>query len=124
MARSASDALAGQVFTVEDVKVLSARLDGVDAAGLREAVDQFKDRLGRAVVVLATVEEDKARLVVGVNKELSKAIHAGQLAGFVAAQLGGKGGGRPDMAQAGGTQVAQLDSALASVAGWVGERIR
>lgn len=124
MARSASNALAEQVFTVEDVKVLSARLDGVDAAGLREAVDQFKDRLGRAVVVLATVEEDKARLVVGVNKELSKAIHAGQLAGFVAAQLGGKGGGRPDMAQAGGTQVAQLDSALASVAGWVGERIR
>ena len=124
MARSASNSLSEQVFSVEDVKVLSARLDGVDAGGLREAVDRFKHSLGRAVVVLANVEDGKVRLVVGVDKALSDTIHAGQLAGFVAAQVGGKGGGRPDMAQAGGTQPEQLNQALASVEGWIREKIQ
>jgi alanyl-tRNA synthetase len=124
MARSASDNLIDQVFTIEDVKVLAARLDGVDAAGLRDAVDQFKHRLGKAVVVLTSVEDDKVRIVAGVEKALSASIHAGKLAGFVAAQVGGKGGGRPDMAQAGGTRVENLDQALASVEEWVREKIQ
>ncbi|GAB4200546.1 MAG: alanine--tRNA ligase [Wenzhouxiangellaceae bacterium] len=122
-AKSAVDSLSSQVFEVENVKVLSTRLDGVDAAGLREAVDRFKQSLGSAVVVLATVDEGKVRLAVGVSKALTGTLHAGQLAGFVAEQVGGKGGGRPDMAQAGGNDPSQLSAALASVGDWVAGRV-
>jgi alanyl-tRNA synthetase len=115
--------LADAAKLVGDVKVLSEIVDGADAAALREAVDKLKDRLQKAVVVLGTVEEDKVRLVVGVTKNLSDKVKAGDLANFIAQQVGGKGGGRPDMAQAGGSDIAALLPALASVHAWVAQKL-
>ncbi len=102
--------------------VITEIIDGADIDTLRETCDRLKDRFPCAVVVLAAVEDDKVRLVAGVTKSYSSTIHAGQLANFVAQQLGGKGGGRPDMAQAGGTDASKLAEALASVSAWVAER--
>jgi alanyl-tRNA synthetase len=99
--------------------VLALHLDGADAKSLRDTVDQFKNKLGTAVVVLAAVEGDKAALVAGVTQDITAKLRAGDLMGYVAGQLGGKGGGRADMAQGGGTNLAALDSALASVIPWV-----
>ncbi|MBI4692579.1 MAG: alanine--tRNA ligase [Gammaproteobacteria bacterium] len=111
--------LADSAVQVGEVKVLAEIIEGADAAALRDAMDKLKDRLPRAAIVLATVEDGKVRLVAGVTKDLTGKLHAGNLAGFVAGQVGGKGGGRPDMAQAGGTDAAALPAALASVPGWV-----
>ena len=100
--------------------MLALNLDGADSKSLRDTVDQFKNKLGKAVVLLATVEEDnKVALVAGVTQNLTDKIKAGDLMRHVAEQIGGKGGGRPDMAQGGGNDVAALESALASVASWV-----
>jgi alanyl-tRNA synthetase len=108
--------LAAGAVTVGTVKVLAARVDGADAGGLRAAVDQLKSRLGSAVIVLAAVEApDKIVLVAGVTGDLTARVRAGELVGSVAAQVGGKGGGRADFAQAGGNNPQQLDAALASV---------
>jgi alanyl-tRNA synthetase len=108
--------LAAGAVTVGSVKVLAARVDGTDAGGLRAAVDQLKSRLGSAIIVLATVEApDKIVLVAGVTGDLTARVRAGELVGSVAAQVGGKGGGRADFAQAGGNKPQQLDAALASV---------
>jgi alanyl-tRNA synthetase len=115
--------LADSAVQVGDVKVLAEIIEGADAAALRDAMDKLKDRLPRAAIVLATVEDGKVRLVAGVTKDLTGKLHAGNLAGFVAGQVGGKGGGRPDMAQAGGTDAAALPTALASVPGWVAEQL-
>jgi alanyl-tRNA synthetase len=104
-------------------KLLVQQLDGADATTLREAMDRLKDKLQTAVIVLATVEEDKVKLVAGVTSNLTAKVNAGQLANFVASQVGGKGGGRPDLAQAGGPDVAALPAALESVQGWVAERL-
>ncbi|MDG4552690.1 MAG: alanine--tRNA ligase [Candidatus Competibacter sp.] len=111
--------LLGQTVQVDSVKVLAARLDGVDAKTLREAVDRCKDQLKAAAVVLATVEEGKVRLVAGVTSAETHRLKAGDLVNMVARQVGGKGGGRPDLAQAGGTDPSKLDAALQSVPDWV-----
>jgi alanyl-tRNA synthetase len=111
--------LLGQSVDVDGIKVLAARLDGVDAKTLREVVDRYKDQLKAAAVVLATVEDGKVRLVAGVTPAETGRIKAGELVNMVARQVGGKGGGRPDMAQAGGTDPAKLDHALRAVPDWV-----
>ena len=115
--------LADSARAIGDVKVLSEALEGIDAAALRDAVDKLKSSLQRAVVVLGTVEEDKVRLVIGVTKNLTDKVKAGDLASFIAQQVGGKGGGRPDMAQAGGSDIAALAPALASVHDWVAAKL-
>ena len=108
--------LASRVVEVDGVKVLAARLDGADAKALRSAVDQWKARLGSAVVVLGTAGEDgKVRLAAGVTDDLTDRLKAGELVNEVAARVGGRGGGRADFAQAGGTDAARLDEALAAV---------
>ncbi|NNF17444.1 MAG: alanine--tRNA ligase [Gammaproteobacteria bacterium] len=107
--------LMAQVREAGGIKVLAARQDGLDAGALRDSVDQFKDRLGKAVVVLGSVDDGKVRLVVGVSKDCVGKVKAGELIGEIAAMVGGRGGGRPDMAQAGGNDPSQLDHALASV---------
>ncbi len=116
--------LAAHVVEVEGVKVLAARLDGADAKALRSAVDQWKARLGSAVVVLGTAGEDgKVRLAAGVTDDLTGRLKAGELVNEVAARVGGRGGGRADFAQAGGTDAARLDEALAAVPGLVRARL-
>ncbi len=115
--------LGAAVEQVGDVQVLAERIDGADAAALREAMDRFKQRLQRAAIVLAAVEDGKVRLVAGVTDGLTDRLHAGKLANHVAAQLGGKGGGRPDLAQAGGADATNLPAALASVKAWVAEQL-
>ena len=107
--------LMAEVQDVGGIKVLAARIDGVDSKALREAADKLRDQLGSGVVVLAAVEGDKVRLVTGVSKDLTGRLKAGELIGPVAERVGGKGGGRPDFAQAGGTEPGKLDEALALV---------
>lgn len=119
LAASQGDDLAGQAVDVDGVKVLAAKLEGADVKQLREAADKLRDKLGNAALVLATVLEGKVSLIASVSKEATAKVKAGDLVNFVAQQVGGKGGGRPDMAQAGGTQPENLDAALASVVDWV-----
>ena len=123
LAASAGDDLLNSAVTVGSAKVLSARLDGVDPKALRDTMDQLRNKLGSSVVVLSTVVDGKVSLVVGVSSDLTGKVKAGELVNFVAQQVGGKGGGRPDMAQAGGTDEVKLPEALASVQGFVSERI-
>ena len=111
--------LLSQAQEVQGIKVLALNLEGADAKSLRETADQFKNKLGSAVVLLAAVEDGKVSLVAGVTQDLTAKLKAGELMAYVATQLGGKGGGRPDMAQGGGTDVAKLADALASVLPWV-----
>ncbi|PYE13809.1 alanyl-tRNA synthetase [Paraburkholderia silvatlantica] len=119
LASSQGDELVGQAIEVNGVHVLAATLDGADSKTLRETVDKLKDRLKSAAIVLAAVDGGKVSLIAGVTAEASKKVKAGELVNFVAQQVGGKGGGRPDMAQAGGTEPANLPAALAGVKGWV-----
>ncbi|WP_175922028.1 alanine--tRNA ligase [Burkholderia latens] len=123
LASSQGDELAQQAVEVGGVYVLAATLDGADAKTLRETVDKLKDKLKNAAIVLAAVEGGKVSLIAGVTPDASKRVKAGELVNFVAQQVGGKGGGRPDMAQAGGTEPANLPGALAGVKGWVEERL-
>ena len=123
LASSQGDELSGQAVDVKGVKLLSARLPGADAKALRETLDKLKDKLKTAVVVLASVDGDKVQIAAGVTADTLGKVKAGELVNFVAQQVGGKGGGKPDMAMAGGTQPAGLDAALASVQGWVSERL-
>ena len=116
--------LAAQAQDVEGVKVLAARLDGANAKTLRDTVDQLKNKLGSAAVVLSSVDGDKVSIIAGVTRAETDRIKAGDLANHVAEQCGGRGGGRPDMAQAGGNQPQNLDQALASVVPWVGEQLQ
>ncbi|WP_405227788.1 alanine--tRNA ligase [Lentisalinibacter sediminis] len=109
--------------TVGDLKVLALRIDGADPATLRDTVDRLKDKLGRGVVVVGSADGDKVRLAAGVTKDATDRVKAGDLVRTVAEQVGGKGGGRPDFAQAGGNDPAALDSALAGVRDWVAERV-
>jgi len=124
LARGESVDLEGQAKQVRDIKVVAARLDGADAKGLREAVDRLKDKLAPAAIVLGAASDGKVALIAGVTKELTGRLHAGQLVNHIATQVGGKGGGRPDMAQAGGTDPSALDAALASAAGWVEQNLK
>ncbi|MGJ7914701.1 alanine--tRNA ligase [Massilia sp. LXY-6] len=123
LAAGQGDELAGKAVDVGGLKVLAATMDGADVAALRETMDKLKDKLGTAAIVLASVLEGKVSLIAGVTKDATGKVKAGELVNFVAQQVGGKGGGRPDMAQAGGTDPAALPQALAGVAGWVGERV-
>ncbi|MCH8302249.1 MAG: alanine--tRNA ligase [Proteobacteria bacterium] len=111
------------VTEIGGIKVLATRMDGADARTLRDAVDRFKDKLKSAVVVLGSVENGKVRLAAGVTKNNTDRIRAGDVIKPVAEQVGGKGGGRPDFAQAGGSNPDGLDAALASVPGWVTEQL-
>ena len=122
LAGQSSGDLAATAVRVGDIRVVSAAIEDADIAGLRSATDRLKDQLQRAVVVLATIEGDKVRLIAGITKDLTERMAAGDLVNFVARQVGGKGGGRPDMAQAGGNEPAKLDIALASVKAWVEDR--
>jgi len=123
LASSQGDSLTDQVEDVDGVKVLAARLPGMQAKELRDTLDRLKDKLGSAAIVLATVDGDKVSLVAGVTKDLVKRLHAGKLVGDVAAKVGGKGGGRADMAQAGGKDAAALDGALAGVPDWIRQQL-
>ena len=125
LATSGGGDVLSQARDIEGIKVLALNLDGADSKSLRDTVDQFKNKLGKAVVLLATVEEDnKVALVAGVTQNLTDKIKAGDLMRHVAEQIGGKGGGRPDMAQGGGNDVAALESALASVVSWVERQLK
>jgi alanyl-tRNA synthetase len=119
LASQAGGDLASQAVEIDGMKVLAARLDGADSKTLRDTLDQLKNKLGAAAVVLGSVEDGKVRLVAGVTKAEAARLKAGELINAVAEQVGGRGGGRPDMAQAGGNQPENLDAALASVPEWV-----
>jgi len=119
LASQAGSDLSAQAVEIDGIKVLAAELEGADVKTLREAMDQLKNKLGQAAVVLATVNEGKVVLVAGVSKAETARIKAGDLVNHVAQQVGGRGGGRPDMAQAGGTDPAGLAGALESVPDWV-----
>ncbi|MGE5386832.1 MAG: alanine--tRNA ligase [Betaproteobacteria bacterium] len=123
LAASQGDDLAAQAAEVKGAKVLAAVLEGADVATLRETLDKLKDKLKSAAIVLASVADGKVSLVAGVTADLTAKVKAGELVNMVAQQVGGKGGGRPDMAQAGGTDAVALPSALASVKGWVESRL-
>jgi len=119
LASSQGTDLAAQAVEVQGIKVLAARLDGADSKVLRDTLDQLKNKLGSAAVVLGAVNGDKVALVAGVTQDRTGQIKAGELVNAVATQVGGKGGGRPDMAQAGGNQPEHLDAALQAVPEWV-----
>ena len=119
LAASQGDDLASQATDVNGVKVLAAKLDGVDAKTLRETMDQLKNKLKSGVIVLAVADGEKVSLAAGVTSDLIARYKAGELVNHVAQQVGGKGGGKPDMAMAGGTNAAALPAALASVKEWV-----
>ena len=123
LASSQGDELMASAVDVNGIKVLAAKLVGADAKALRDTMDKLKDKLKTAVVVLATVEGGKVQIAAGVTNDSIAKVKAGELVNFVAQQVGGKGGGKPDMAMAGGTDPSQLDAALASVRGWVAERV-
>ena len=123
LASAQGDELLGQAVDVKGLKVLAARLEGADAKVLRETLDKLKDKLKTAAIVLAAVDGDKVQIAAGVTADSIGRVKAGELVNFVAAQVGGKGGGKPDMAMAGGTQPAGLPNALASVPAWVAERL-
>jgi alanyl-tRNA synthetase len=123
LASSRGGDLASQAQDIDGIKVLAARLDGVDPKSLRDTMDQLKNKLGSAAVVLATVQGDKVSLVAGVTKDQTNRVRAGNLVNAVAQQVGGKGGGRPDMAMAGGNNPAALDAALQSVPDWIRQQL-
>ncbi len=123
LASAQGDELLAQAIDVKGVKVLAARLEGADAKTLRETLDKLKDKLKSAVVVLASVDGGKVQLAAGVTPEHCARVKAGELVNFVAQQVGGKGGGKPDLAMAGGNDASGLPAALQSVCGWVAQRL-
>jgi alanyl-tRNA synthetase len=123
MASGQGDELLAQAVDVKGIKVLAATLDGADVATLRSVMDKMKDKLKTAAIVLASVTDGKVSLIAGVTADATSTVKAGELVNHVAQQVGGKGGGRPDMAQAGGTDPSGLPAALASVSGWVSQRV-
>ena len=123
IASAQGDDLADQAVSVGSAKVLAANLEGADVKTLRETVDKLKDKLQSAVIVLGSAHNGKVSLIAGVTSNLTSTVKAGDLVNFVAGQVGGKGGGRADMAQAGGTDTDALPQALASVESWVRESL-
>lgn len=123
LASQAGDQLLDNAEEIDGIKVLATVLENADVKAMREAMDKLKDKLGTAAIVLASKDGDKVRLIAGVTKNATKRIKAGDLVNHVALQVGGKGGGRPDLAQAGGNDAAKLDDALASVNDWVREQL-
>jgi len=122
LASNQGDELLTQAVDVNGIKVLAATLEGADVATLRETMDKLKDKLKTAAIVLASVKDGKVSLIAGVTADATSKVKAGELVNFVAQQVGGKGGGRPDMAQAGGTDPSGLPNALQGVAAWVGAK--
>ncbi len=122
LASSQGDELVTQAVDIKGLKVLAAKLEGADAKTLRDTMDKLKDKLKTAVIVLAAADGDKVQIAAGVTADSVGKVKAGELVNFVAQQVGGKGGGKADMAMAGGTDAAKLPAALASVQGWVSER--
>jgi alanyl-tRNA synthetase len=123
IASSQGSDLSAQAIDVKGAKVLAATLEGADSKTLRETMDQLKDKLKSAAIVLGAVNDGKVSLIAGVTSDLTSRVKAGELVNYVAQQVGGKGGGRPDMAQAGGTDGAKLPAALKSVGPWVEQRL-
>ena len=123
LASSQGDDLVSQAIDIAGVKVLAATLEGADANALRETMDKLKDKLKSAAIVLASVNEGKVSVAAGITSDLTSKIKAGDLVNFLAQQVGGKGGGKPDMAMAGGTDASQLPKALASVKDWVSSKL-
>ncbi|MFP4155182.1 MAG: DHHA1 domain-containing protein, partial [Halothiobacillaceae bacterium] len=123
LASQAGGDLAAQAQELNGVRILAASIEGADQGALRETVDQLKNKLGTAAIVLAAVEEGKVRLVAGVTPDLTDRVKAGALVNVVAQQVGGKGGGRPDLAQAGGSDAAALPAALESARTWLREQL-
>ena len=123
LASSQGDELVSSAVEVNGVKVLAAKLEGADTKTLRDTMDKLKDKLKTAVIVLGAVDGDKVQIAAGVTNDTTGKVKAGELANFVAAQVGGKGGGKADMAMAGGTEPAKLAAALASVQAWVSAKL-
>ncbi len=123
LAASQGDDLINQAVELKGAKLLAASMEGADSTALRETLDKLKDKLKSAVILLSAVNDGKVSLIAGVTPDLTAKVKAGELVNFVAQQVGGKGGGRPDMAQAGGTDAAALPQALASVQGWVEQKL-
>ncbi|MDB5777714.1 MAG: alanyl-tRNA synthetase, partial [Polaromonas sp.] len=123
LASSQGDELMGQAVDVNGLKVLAARLEGADAKTLRDTMDKLKDKLKSAVIVLAAVDGSKVQIAAGVTSDATSRVKAGELVNFVASQVGGKGGGKADMAMAGGTDPSGLEAALQSVQAWVAGRV-
>ncbi|MDZ4158336.1 MAG: DHHA1 domain-containing protein, partial [Anaerolineaceae bacterium] len=123
LASSAGTELSSQAIDINGVKVLAVRLDGIDPKSMREMVDQLRNKLGSSAVVLATVAEGKVSLIAGVSPDQTSRIKAGDLVNQVASKVGGKGGGRPDMAQAGGNDPTHLDEALSAIPKWVEQQL-
>ncbi|QHS10097.1 alanine--tRNA ligase [Sinimarinibacterium sp. NLF-5-8] len=123
LAASAGGDLTAQAVEVKGVKLLAAQVEGIEGGALRGLLDQLKQKLGSAVIVIGTASGDKVSLIAGVTADLTGKVKAGELVNFVASQVGGKGGGRPDMAQAGGTQPQALPAAIASVAEWLAGKL-
>jgi alanyl-tRNA synthetase len=124
LATSAGGDLTASAAEIAGVKVLVAHVEGADAKSLRDTLDQCKNKLGSAVILLAAITDDKVALVAGVTSDLTRRVKAGELVRVVAERLGGKGGGRPDMAQGGGTDVAALPAVLKGVPDWVAAALR
>jgi alanyl-tRNA synthetase len=123
LASAQGDELMTQAVDVKGVKLLVAKLEGADAKTLRDTVDKLKDKMKTAVILLTAVDGEKVQIAAGVTADTTGKVKAGELASFVAGQVGGKGGGKPDMAMAGGTNAAALPAAMASVQAWVSERL-
>ena len=123
LASSQGDELAAQAVEVNGFKVLAVSLEGGDAKSLRETMDQLKSKLKSAVIVLGAVDNGRVQLAAGVTDDATSKVKAGDLVNYVAQQVGGKGGGRADMAMAGGTDPSKLSSALASVRSWAEQRL-
>lgn len=123
LASSAGDDMVAEAIDINGIKVIAKMLDGADSKTLRDTVDQLKNKLGSAALILAAVEDNKVSLVAGVTKDKTDQIRAGELVNFVAQKVGGKGGGRPDLAQAGGNDPSGLPAALASVPDWVRQQL-
>ena len=122
LAANQGDELVNQAIDINGIKVLAATLAGADVTALRETMDKLKDKLKTAAIVLAAVNDGKVSLIAGVTSDAISKVKAGELVNFVAQQIGGKGGGRPDMAQAGGTDPSGLAKALDGVVNWIRER--
>ncbi|WP_339768991.1 alanine--tRNA ligase [uncultured Paraglaciecola sp.] len=123
IANSAGNDLLSQVNEIKGTKVLSYHVQGIESGALRSMIDDLKNQIGSGIILLGVANNDKVSLIAGVTKDLTQKVKAGELVNFVAQQVGGKGGGRPDMAQAGGSQPENLDRAIASVEGWLQDRL-
>jgi alanyl-tRNA synthetase len=123
LASNVGQDLASQAKEIAGVKVLAAKLENMDTKSLRNTVDQLKNKLGSAVIALAAINDNRASIVAGVTQDYTGKVKAGELVNMIATQVGGKGGGRPDLAEAGGSQPEHLDRALESVYDWVKEKL-